>query len=437
MRRYKSFIVVSLLTSLTFSAFSTFEKTKEIRPNLVMSWKVEDGQRIRFLIEKNERGHAWLGPGSSMSLGGVFRIAKTSGGNDLEVTECKLVGTTTPNCSGEQNFQIVDKEATPNSFKVEILRDLDTGDSDDVVISRSHNNFIWSVTSNDTPEMHGGASERGVIRINLKDGSGGEYRLSKWGDGTYMIHEHGHLLLWTILADSMIIVGKYWKGLNRYFDIHAVTFFIIVVLNIVFAQFAPDLGGGEDDRILISYDEDRSFSHRERILANALANGDSHEFYANITIILTYLITFNGIILRFAITLGQRYKYFHLKGRRFDISITRRIHTILGIITWIFARLACLTGTALHEISYGSLLFILLIVETVIAFLLFILFEVLYRIKRKHWKANFAMKTAKDDPETQTILRLLREKCKRIHLKKQALLKSLRRNTRTEIFIFT
>lgn len=413
MKGYKSIIVIPLLISLTLTAFSTFTQKKEIRPNLVMSWKLEGTKSIRFLFEKMERGHAWIGPGISMFSGSVFRIAKINGGNDLEVKECKLIGTVTPDCSGQQNFLVTDKQATPTSFKVEILRDLITGDPNDSIIYQAENKFIWSVTSNDTPEMHGTASERGVIMINLNTGTVGGPPQGLWGDGTFMIHGHGHLLLWTVFADSLIIIGKYWKGLNRYFDIHAVTFFFLVILNVFLSKFPPIVPKiVYARRALVGYDQDIAFSHRERILAHSVANVDSHRFHAEISMFLTYVITVNGIFLRFAITLGQRYKFYHFDGRFFDVFTRRRIHIFLGILNWFFARLACVTGTAIHELVYGSILFILLIVETIIALSLFVLYEVVYRIQMKTWAVTFTMRPVKSDKDTRMILHLLREKCK-------------------------
>lgn len=346
-----------------------------------------------------------------MSVGTVYKIEKTSGGTDLTVTQCNLVGKQTPDCSVPQTgFALVKKEATANSLKVELTREL-TG-SGLREITKTQNDFIWSKTQNDVPEEHKATADRGVTRVDMSDDSGGNLTIEKnpWGDGSFMIHEHGHLLLWTIIADTLIIIGKYFKGFNRYFDIHTWTFFVLTFVNLLFSYQAPD--DRRRRRILTegSIYGSMRLSHKERLLAEALADDDLHETFASLTILMTFVITISGLILRFAIALDKRVKIIHFV-RTLDLTFQRRLHTIFGILAWIFARMACMTGTSLHERTYDSgLLYLLLVVETVVAFLLFVLFEIMYRIKRKKWKVNFAVTPKKDSKEIQEILHRLRNK---------------------------
>lgn len=411
---FKTLMVAFLVQITNQQQFTSLTHLKSINSQVDFKWKIE-GSKIRMYIEKKAGGHLWFGPGQSMSDGNCFKIEKTNSGNDLTVTYCKLVGTTSPDCSISQtSFQVVHKVATPTSLKVEILRDLNPGNGLKTIID-GENAFIWSMTSSDVAVQHQTSSDRNKLAIDLKDKTGGNIKLkvNPWGDGTFMIHQHGHLILWTLIADTLIIIGKYWKSFNRWFDVHAWSFLAVAILNLIFSYQAPD----DDHRRILQEKRDLGvfipvnshFTERERILAQSLADGELHETFAGGCIIFTYAIVVSGLILRFVIALEKRVKWLHFVST-LDLTKQRLIHTLLGIIAWVFGRLACLTGTSLHEVDYGSTLYILLIIETIVAICLFILFEIVYRMKRVKWRVNFANEPVVKGKEYEDILMRLRNK---------------------------
>lgn len=143
----------------------------------------------------------------------------------------------------------------------------------------------------------------------------------------------------------------------------------------------------------------RGVSYNERILADALADGDMHENAAAVTDICTILLIFQGIFLRFDIATNLKLTIFQIV----DVTMARWVHTALGILAWVGARIAVLTGTAIHGITFGSTLFVFVVVETVIAVILHFALEVVYRVMRYKNRAALATKAQPTD-EQQRIL---------------------------------
>ena len=183
-----------------------------------------------------------------------------------------------------------------------------------------------------------------------------------------MLHQHILLLCWTIVADFLIIFGKYFKGWNRYFDVHSFMFFVIGVATVILSfLIKPSDYDKVLTRVLTS-----ELSHKERVLLSSkLADTSLHKIFSYISIFFIVVQTILGLIIRYDITSST--KKFSLNK---DITIQRRILTITGIWLWVIIRICLFTGTKLHEISSGSTFLVYLIVETVIAILLFIIFEI-------------------------------------------------------------
>ncbi len=108
--------------------------------------------------------------------------------------------------------------------------------------------------------------------------------------------------------------------------------------------------------------------------------------------------------MRFVIALEGR-KFFHwVKG--YDLTLSRMIHTLISIAIWILTRVALLTGAGIHSIKYGSSLYFLILGEIIFAFILFIILEVIYRLKRKNWKHPLAIKPTKSGDYSKVLERI-------------------------------
>lgn len=378
----KIFAIIQILTlilSPSFSQqFSTFTKQQKINEISTLHWKIEN-KKINFMIHKTTKGHIWFGPGSSMSSGGVYRIGKSNGGNDLTITGCKLIGTKYPDCNtGSQKFTVIAKESSANHLKVEIQRDLNTGDPSDLNINEGETNFVFAMTDNDTPEKHHGKGSYGRILINMNTGE--SKNSNAFGDGTFMWHRHGQLLLWTIVADSLILFGRFFKKINKHYEIHGWSFLIVILFNLVNAGWIR-LGGDKHQRFLIEEEEVLNFnsrffasSHRERVLAESLASGKAHKILANISIVMTLFITIGGIIMRFNITAKAFNKNLH--SGPMEKRKLRTGHFLFGILLWVVVRGALATGTSYHQMTYGPALYIYFIIETIIFLALYVLLTV-------------------------------------------------------------
>jgi hypothetical protein len=222
-----------------------------------MKWKFE-GDDFHMYFEKKTKGHLWIGFGKVMADADIFRIEKTSGGTDIDVKDCYVDSYTTPDCSGEtEDLTVVHKEITADSIKVELKRKIKTGDTGkDFDINDTVNNIIYSYTDSDAPEKH--TSSYGFVPVDFSKVDGGSIERSKWGDGTFMVHQHGMTIIWTIVCDVLIFIGKFLKKYKRWFDVHAWCFLILVVTSAILALNAPH------------FDEDR----RRILMIRDLAEGE-------------------------------------------------------------------------------------------------------------------------------------------------------------------
>ena len=110
--------------------------------------------------------------------------------------------------------------------------------------------------------------------------------------------------------------------------------------------------------------------------------------------IITYVMIVQGLFIRFVIALDKRKKHLHISFGN-DLTIFRRIHTILGIAVWILTRIALLTGAGMHSTFFGSTLYFFILGEIILFFILYVIFEAIYRFKRKNWKYPLAVTATK------------------------------------------
>ena len=338
-----------LLSSLTKACtFTTFTNKKCIKTYLCLSWKIE-GSTIRMQYEKSQQGHAFLGFGTSMTGSDAILFMKTNGGNGVTVSDMHLVARRNPVADTTNDITVVCSTATPTSFKVEFTRPMIVSGNEDKTLVNGVNDILWSFTDSDSPQQHTGSfgDKYGTMKIDFSKANGeSELTIAPegndwWGDG-FMLHEHLLLILWTIVADALIIVGKYMKFFSRWFDVHAWALLAMFILNRIAVFNHPD-GEGDDRRVLVSmYSHQFTQAKNERILVEALADGDLHGNFAAISGPSFIFLVLGGLLLRFAIALEKR-RWLHFVSS-FDLSKQRIVHTVIGILGWFGAKMACLTG---------------------------------------------------------------------------------------------
>ena len=404
---------------------------------------------IHLQIEKKHKGHAFIGLGKSMTSADVILIQKPNA-TGIQIADCHLKGHITPNCTETQNYKLIASQITPNSFKVEVTRPMEDKDKFDMKFVYGVNYIIYSFTDNNMGEKH--KMYHGVVPVDFtkKDGGSLTYKQSPFGDG-FMPHQHGMIIIWTILADLLILVGKFMKTGGRGFDIHAWSFLILICLSIYLASLAPNMqfeqgsqtgaipvpnaighnfaskrlpgsafGGisgssttthGPNRGRELQWETSNGLSRNERILAMYLARPSIHGWAGKITCILAILMILLGIPLRFTRALGS-FTPLH----KFDLTLQRIIHGFFGFLTWVSARVALLTGTSLHEVTYGHLFYTYVVVETVIIVLLFIIFEASYRMAQMNTEVWLKQAPKVVRGTTGEIIQRLRDKGKRIKI---------------------
>ena len=392
----KLVILLLAVNSVINQSFNTFTSVKDITPDVVMKWKF-DGDDVVLYFEKKTLGHLWVGLGKTMADADVWKIAKTAGGTDLTIEDCFMNGYMVPVCTETSNITIEHKEATATSLKVQFRRKKVTGDTaNDRDITNLVNNIIYSYTDADIPAKH--TSKYGFTAVDFSMGDGGAITIkrSKWGDGTFMAHQHGLIIIWTVVCDILILIGKYLKKFKWWFDIHGWIFVALGITSGILTSQAPDF----KPRIL----EWRDLAEGEVNYIESWAKKDLHKRTGGITNVITYIMIIQGILMRFVIALDNR-KFFHwVKG--YDLTLSRQIHTILGIVVWIISKVALLTGAAIHSRFFGSTLYYLIVGELILAFILFVLCEVIYRVKRKNWKYPLALTPTKKGDYTKILERI-------------------------------
>lgn len=196
---------------------------------------------------------------------------------------------------------IVHKDITTDSIKVEIQRDIKTGDGgNDFDVNSEINNVIYSYTDEETPEKH--TNTYGYVAVDFSKTDGGIIERSRWGDGTFMWHQHGMAIIWTIICDVLIFIGKYLKKYKRWFDIHAWSFLVLGICSWILTQSAPET----DRRRLLTI---RDLAEGEINVMESWAKPGLHESSATIGNLLTVVLIFQGLVLRFVIALDKRYKF--------------------------------------------------------------------------------------------------------------------------------
>lgn len=159
-----------------------------------------------------------------------------------------------------------------------------------------------------------------------------------------------------------------------------------MALGIASGLLSISSGKKKDYRILQD-----DLSSGEKLVLTSWAKQETHNTLGRISNILTYVLIIQGLVLRFMIALEKRYSHLQITSYGVDLTLSRRFHTFGGISVWILTRLTLLFGAGLHSVYFGSTMYFLILGEIIFFFILYVIFEILYRLKRKNWKYPLAV----------------------------------------------
>lgn len=338
-----------------------------------------------------------MGFGNHLGKGGgdVIRIEKTKGGSDIDVKDCFFTGRIEPTCNEAQNLKVEFYEAQPNKLRVQIRRPVKSFNSDDFAIREDFNDVIYSYTESDFPEKH--KEKFGWVKIDFKAGSGGGADRSSLGDGSFMPHEHGLALIWTVVCDSLILIVRNLKRF-RWFEIHAWTFFALGIASGILTRQAKTFKLVQQNQRVLQH---RDLTSEEASFVLAWANKDLHGTVGQIANILVYIMMAQGILMRFMIAISKR-KSFHFVNS-FDLTVSRRLHAIVGFIIWLMIKFTLFSGAGLHSMMFGSTLYFIVMGESILAFILMLIFEGIQLSGRVYWKTPLAVVPSKKGDYTQLL----------------------------------
>lgn len=345
------------------AAFTPMNLSTEAGPSLKVSW-IFQNNNIHLLLEKNRAGHASFGLGSSMSSGDIVVVETAN--NAITVKDCKLIGQTMPSCTETQDWSVVDQQISSTGFKVEISRPMKSSDSNDMEYRASKMSVIYAYNDQPSLSYHNGAGAAyRSFELDFASGAANKEQ-PRLGDGTWMTHQHTQILLWVIIADILIPVGRYLRRYTRFFDGHSMPLLCVLILSIIFRGPVGGAGKGV------------------------------HSGFSIALIVLSAMIAVNGILIRGIIEFDKIPLSVH------RITWSRRIHLILGIATWIVARVCIFTGCVMHTRLYGPLLLNLVIAETVLFFVCILAFEFI-RWRSFNYKPNAQRSEMKPSDDVKSL----------------------------------
>ena len=101
----------------------------------------------------------------------------------------------------------------------------------------------------------------------------------------------------------------------------------------------------------------------------------------------------HGILMRFMIALRRR-RFFHFVNS-FDLTLSRRVHALVGLAIWLLIKYTLLSGSALHSMMFGSTLYFIVLGETIFATVIFLILEGIQLTSRIYWKVPLAVVPSK------------------------------------------
>lgn len=153
--------------------------------------------------------------------------------------------------------------------------------------------MIYAYTDSGSPQKH--KDHFGSFLVDLSKGEEDQIltaQNSKFGDGSFMFHQHGMPILWTLICDRLIVVGKHLKKKNRYFDIHAWSFFVLGIVSVILVNFAPD-DHHHDHKNKVQKSSMiglRTLTESEIMVISSWAKGSVHKFTGKASNIITLLM---------------------------------------------------------------------------------------------------------------------------------------------------
>ena len=143
-------------------------------------------------------------------------------------------------------------------------------------------------------------------------------------------------------------MGKHLKKKNRYFDIHAWSFLALGILSVILVNFAPEddhhhKKHSAESRILAL----RDLADGEITVISSWAKGSLHKLTGKAANIITLLMILQGMFMRFMIV-SRKDSVFH-SCKQYNLTLSRRIHTVGGITVWLLTRITLLSGSAIHS----------------------------------------------------------------------------------------
>ena len=182
--------------------------------------------------------------------------------------------------------------------------------------------------------------------------SNGEYLQNGTG---YMNHEHTQFILWAVLADSFILLGRF-KSLSRkhWYNIHGFGVLLIIIVSFVFSK-----------------NENKYRQIPEWDMRSIAA---IHKNLGRLAFLAMLAMAFFGLFLRFLIVMKSNISNWAIFA---SVNITglRRMHFIAGVGFWALKTLIILSGTYIYQSTFGGFFFYFVIAETSIFTCLFLFLE--------------------------------------------------------------
>lgn len=184
----------------------------------------------------NTGGYIALGFGTSMS--NIDIISAESSANGFTVYDRWSSSQTMPSLDSEIGGKndltsLGALSSDSQGYKiVKFIRNLDTGDKFDYVISQKNETFCYAFSDSSTIGFHG--SNVFKFSFEFVEGFKGQANLQS-NEKSYLIQAHGIglLIVWSFLVDIALIIVRYFKKLKNYVEIHASLFFILDVFTLI------------------------------------------------------------------------------------------------------------------------------------------------------------------------------------------------------------
>ena len=173
----------------------------------------------------------------------------------------------------------------------------------------------------------------------------------------YMTHEHTQFILWGLIADWFILIGRY-KLLSKrnWYNIHPAAMIVVTVVSLLYRE------NHNHYRVNIP-----SFTLQWLV--------QIHKVLSVPSLFINLISNLVGFVLRFLLTYTKN----PFKDTRINITNLRRLHMIGGISLWVNIRLSLLTGSYIFSHSYDSSMLLIVLLETIIFLLYAFYLEKRYR----------------------------------------------------------